>query len=66
LVPAEDQFDKYDDPEAAYRALMRTAEKLSAKEGVTQAQAFEKLLATREPRLRTLVKCARGAVIRRL
>jgi hypothetical protein len=65
-MPEDDQLDDDADPEAAYRALMRTAEKLSAKEGVTQAQAFEKLLAAREPRLRTLVKCARGAVIRRL
>jgi hypothetical protein len=62
-VPAEDQFDDDDDdddPEAAYRALMRTAEELSAERGITQAQAFEKLLIAREPGLRSLVKCARG------
>jgi hypothetical protein len=58
---AEDQFDNDDDdPEAAYRALMRKAEELAAEQGITQAQAFERLLIAREPELRKLVKCARG------
>jgi hypothetical protein len=52
--------DDDDDPEAAYRALMRNAEEIAAERGITQAQAFEKLLVAREPELRTLVKCARG------
>jgi hypothetical protein len=59
-IAAEDQFDDDDDPEAAYRALMTKAEQLAAERGITQAQAFEKLLVAREPQLRTLVKCARG------
>jgi hypothetical protein len=60
-MPAEDQFDDDDDdPEAAYRALMRKAEWLAAERGITQAQAFEKLLVARKPELRSLVKCARG------
>jgi hypothetical protein len=57
---AADQIDDDDDPEAAYRALMRNAEELSAERGITPAQAFEKLLVAREPESRTLVKCARG------
>jgi hypothetical protein len=57
---AEDQIDDDDDPEAAYRALMRKADGLAAERGITQAQAFEKLLVAREPELRSLVKCARG------
>jgi hypothetical protein len=56
---ADDQIDD-DDPEAAYRALMAKAERLAAERGVTQAQAFEKLLVARGPELRSLVKCARG------
>jgi hypothetical protein len=60
-MAAEDQIDDdADDPEAAYRALMRKAEELAAQRGITQAQAFEKLLTAREPELRSLVKCARG------
>jgi hypothetical protein len=60
-TPAEDQVDDDDDdPEAAYRAMMRKAEGLAAERGITQAQAFEKLLVAREPRLRSLVKWARG------
>jgi hypothetical protein len=49
-MPAEDQVDD-DDPEAVYRALMGKAEELAAKEGITQVQAFEKLLVAREPGL---------------
>ena len=49
-MAAEDQIDDdADDPEAAYRALMRKAEELAAQRGITQAQAFEKLLTAREP-----------------
>jgi hypothetical protein len=59
-IAAEDRIDDEDDPEAAYRALMRKAEGLAAEWGITQAQAFEKLLIAREPRWRSLVKCARG------
>jgi hypothetical protein len=59
-MPAEDQIDDDDDPEAASRALMTKAEELAAELGITQAQAFEKLLVAREPGLRSLVKCARG------
>jgi hypothetical protein len=60
-IPAEDQFDDDDDdPEAAYRALMRKAGEFAAEQGISQAQAFEKLLVAREPGLRSLVKCARG------
>jgi hypothetical protein len=59
-MPAEDQVDDDDDPEGAYRALMRKAEEVAAERGITQAQAFEKLLVAREPGLRSLVKCARG------
>jgi hypothetical protein len=60
-VPVEDQLDDDgDDPEAAYRALMRKAEELAAARGTTQAQAFEKLLVDREPEWRSLLKCARG------
>jgi hypothetical protein len=60
-MAAEDQIDDDDDdPEAVYRALMAKAEQLGAEQGITQAQAFEKLLVAREPELRTLVKCARG------
>jgi class 3 adenylate cyclase len=58
-IPAEDQMDD-DDPEAIYRAMMQNAEGLAAERGITQAQAFERLLVAREPGLRTLVKCARG------
>ena len=57
-MPAEDQID--DDPEAAYGVMMRKAAEIAAERGITQAQAFEKLLVAREPGLRTLVKCARG------
>jgi hypothetical protein len=59
-MPAEDQIDDDDDPEAAYCALMRKAEEIAAERGITQAQAFERLLVAREPELRSLVKCARG------
>jgi hypothetical protein len=60
-MAAEDQIDDDDDdPEGAYRALMTKAEELAAERGITQAQAFEKLLVAREPRLRSLVKCARA------
>jgi hypothetical protein len=59
-IAAEDQVDDDADPEAAYRALMTKAEELAAERGITQAQAFEKLLVAREPELRRLVKCARG------
>jgi hypothetical protein len=49
-MPAEDQFDDDDDdPEAAYRALMRKAGEFAAEQGISQAQAFEKLLVAREP-----------------
>jgi hypothetical protein len=59
-IPAEDQIDDDDDPEAAYRALMRKAQEIAAERGITQAQAFERLLVAREPQFRTLLKCARG------
>jgi hypothetical protein len=60
-MPAEDQVDDDDDdPEAVYRAMMRKAEEFAVERGITQAQAFEKLLVAREPRLRSLMKCARG------
>jgi hypothetical protein len=59
-MAAEDQIDDDDDPEAAYRLLMGQAAELAAERGITQAQAFEKLLVAREPGLRSLVKCARG------
>jgi hypothetical protein len=60
-MPAADQIDDdNDDPEAVYRELMSKAAELAAEQGITQAQAFEKLLVAREPQLRTLVKCARG------
>ena len=39
---------------------MQKAEALAAERGITQAQAFEKLLVARKPELRSLVKCARG------
>ena len=45
---------------AVYRAMMRKAAELAAERGITQAQAFEKLLVAREPEFRSLVKCARG------
>ena len=41
-MPAEDQIDDDDDPEAAYCALMRKAEEIAAERGITQAQAFER------------------------
>jgi hypothetical protein len=63
-MPAEDQLDDNDEPEAAYRALMWKAEELAAERGITPAQAFEKLLVAREPQLRSLVKCARGMLTR--
>jgi hypothetical protein len=50
-VAAEHQIDD-DDPEAAYRALMRKAEELAAERGITPAQAFEQLLVARDPELR--------------
>ena len=65
-IVAEEQFDEDDDPEVAYRELMQKAEGLAAERGITPAQAFETLLVARQPELRSLVKCARGAVIRRL
>jgi hypothetical protein len=65
-MPAEDQIDDDDDPEAAYRALMRKAEELAAERGITPAQAFEKLLVAREPRLRSLVKMKGVRCIRKV
>jgi hypothetical protein len=59
-MPAEDQIDYDDDPEAVYRTMMRKAEEFAVERGITQAQAFEKLLVAREPGLRSLVKSARG------
>jgi hypothetical protein len=44
-MPAEDQIeDDDDDPEGAYRAMMTKAEELAAERGITQAQAFERML----------------------
>jgi hypothetical protein len=48
-VARADREERDDDPEAAYRALMGRAEELAAERGITQAQAFEKLLVAREP-----------------
>jgi hypothetical protein len=60
-TPAEDQIDDDDDdPEGAYHAMMRKAEQFAAERGITQAQAFEKLLVARKTELRSLVKRARG------
>jgi hypothetical protein len=39
---------------------MGKAGEFAAEQGISQAQAFEKLLVAREPGLRSLVKCARG------
>jgi hypothetical protein len=61
-IAAEDQLEDDDDPEAAYRELMWRAGELAAERGITQAQAFEKLLVAREPELEKFGEMRSGAV----